>query len=170
MGDQLGGAIGPGVGSTIEGIFGAIGTGQQNQRLARAYGYQGQTLNDLITRELLASDTRGLEQAASRQLASASRSLDASLAQRGLFNSSFAAGQQRELAADVYSNLASEINQDQFARAAASGQLYSNPAFGFYDPRGSDAANPTPEQLAIWQVLGVSPPNNPGGTFVNQGK
>lgn len=118
----------------------------------------------IINQQVMPSDTRGLEAQASRTLTQGSRALDSALASRGVFNSGAALAAQSGLASDTLGNLAGQINQDQFnraqlastlsqnqtqlrqnqqqmtlgdelARAGLAGQLFSNDAFGFYDPK-----------------------------------
>lgn len=74
---------------------------------------------DLDLSRLRESDTTGLEAAAGRQFRDQAGQLDAQLAGRGIFNTGSGAIQQRQLQADMMSNLASQINQDQFAREQA---------------------------------------------------
>jgi len=147
-------AIGQGVG----GIAGAIGQGQSN----RASGRQAAQMDPYI--QALASlgnqigaqgaaiagggDYGGLRGQAASELSRASEALNAQLAQRGIYSSGAALGQQRQLAGDVYSQLAQAINADQLSRqqiglqalgqqAALSGQaaqmIAATPGYGYFD-------------------------------------
>lgn len=69
--------------------------------------------------DLRASDTRGLKAAARRNLDEQRGSLQSNLASRGLMGSGLGNIEQRRLQADVMSNLAGDINQDQFQREQA---------------------------------------------------
>lgn len=123
---------------------GALDKDFQSQILA-GQGKQGaqraSTLNSLIESEILNSNTAGLESAAARTLTQGGRSLDAALGNRGLFDSGLALQGQTELAGGVLSSLARDINADQLSRAGLASQLFSDSAFGFFDPATGQAVN-----------------------------
>ena len=115
--------------------------GEQANITRRGFARQAETLNQLIANEILQSDTTGLEAAASRTLTQGSRGLDSALSSRGIFNSGLALQGQTELAGGVLSNLARDINADQLGRAQLAGDLFSNEAFGFFDPTTGQPVN-----------------------------
>lgn len=77
--------------------------------LGQQIGAQGQAIAG-------GGDYGGLRGQAARELGAASQALNAQLAQRGIYSSGAAIGQQRQLAGDVYSQLAQAINADQLQR------------------------------------------------------
>ena len=93
-------------------------------------------------------DYSGMRAQAMSNLDRMSEALNAQLAQRGIYSSGAALGQQRQLAGDVYSQLAQAINADQLSRqqiglqalgqqAALSGQaaqmIAATPGYGYFD-------------------------------------
>lgn len=118
----------------LGGAVNSIGQARENSRAASAYAQQGKTLNEVIQKYLLPSNTVGLERASAMQASQQSRGLDASLAARGVYNSGEATQAHTQLAAQIGANLANQINQDQYQRAASAAQAYGSDAFGFYDP------------------------------------
>lgn len=145
-------------GEAVGGVAGAIGQSQAN----RASGRQAATMDPYIEAltalgqqigaqgQMIAGggDYGGLRGQAARELGVASQALNAQLAQRGIYSSGAAIGQQRQLVGDVYSQLAQAINADQLQRqqiglgalgqqAMLSGQaaqmIGSTPGYGYYD-------------------------------------
>ena len=76
-------------------------------------------LSNFSAESLRASETSGLEAQAERQLERQQGRLDAALAARGIYNAGAGMRQQRQLTADVFGNLASQINEDQRMREQA---------------------------------------------------
>ena len=141
---MIGSSMIGGIGSLLGGITGAIGQAQSN----RARGRQAAQMEPFIDALMSlgeqigeGGDYGGLRGQASRELTAGSNALNAQLAQRGIYNSGVAMGQQRQLAGDVYSQLAQAINADQLMRsqielgAVGTGlnAVGSNPGYGYFD-------------------------------------
>lgn len=140
MADAAGAAVGGAFDLAGAGIE-AWGQGKQNEREAAAAATSARTLDDVIKKYVLASDTTGLERSAVTTLTKNQGILDASLAQRGIYSSGTATSAHRGLAGEVMSGLAEAINADQANRAGMAMQGYSQPGFGFYDTRSGQATN-----------------------------
>lgn len=106
------------------------GQGTSQMRALNALNLPGTintgALRDFSAGSLRASQTGGLQAQAERQLERQQGRLDAALAARGIYNTGAAGRQQRQLTADVFGNLAAQINEDQRIREQAALSLEQN--------------------------------------------
>lgn len=120
-----------GAGQAVQGLSGQIaGMAPEFQRVgqstARGIGAASrQTASDLrgIAQEMRTSDVTGLEAAARRRLEGQGSALQAQLAARGLASSGAGSRAQTDLLTQGLTDLAQQINADQFARQQARGGL-----------------------------------------------
>lgn len=114
-------------------VFSANKTSQAKAREREAAGRSAAELEPFLE-QLIAmgnqiqagGDYTGMRGQAMSNLDRMSEALNAQLAQRGIYSSGAALGQQRQLTGDVLSQLSQAIAADQLARQQAAGALYSN--------------------------------------------
>lgn len=132
-------ALGAGAAAASAGIGAAgnlIGAGfdqAQQGKNHQAMGRQAAQMEPFL-KQLTNFDTSGLRSAANDVMRSQGNGLDATLAQRGIYNSGSALQQHQQLNSQVLSQLAQNINQDQYQRLMGASQLISGQkGFGYYD-------------------------------------
>ena len=128
-------AAGAGV-SAVGNLIGAGFDQAQQGKNHQAMGRQAAQMEPFL-KQLTNFDTSGLRSAANDVMRTQGNSLDASLAQRGIYNSGSALQQHQQLNSQVLSQLAQNINQDQYQRLMGASQLISGQqGFGYVDPNG----------------------------------
>lgn len=123
-------AIGAGITAGADLLGGVAGQGAQAKSNA-ASGRQAAQIEPYL-KQLTNFDTSGLRAAANNVLRTQGNSLDATLAQRGIYNSGSALEQHRQLTSSVLGQLAQNINTDEYQRLLGAADLIGRvPGFGY---------------------------------------